>query len=310
MMNYALSTILNQLIQIKSDNISFYQLLIVGIIFGYLISSAINRILSYICTIFLGIRLDINSKIGYYNSLDSNNISEKPATVPKHIAVIMDGNRRFGRKKHKDALQGHWSGGQTLIDFIKWCMIDGVEILTVYAFSTENWGRDTLEVSTLMSIFAKYADSFKKEALEKNVKVIVLCTDDTLLPLSVKSAVKSLVESTKDCSGFIVNICLSYGSRAEIVNACKSVVNDCNDGKIEVNNINEITFSNYLSTKGISDPDILIRTSGEYRLSNFLLWQLAYTEMFFIDKYWPEINHSDLRFIMNKFYDRKRRFGL
>jgi undecaprenyl diphosphate synthase len=189
-------------------------------------------------------------------------------------------------------------------------MMDGVEILTVYAFSTENWGRETVEVNTLMSIFAKYADSFKKEALEKNVKVIVFCTDDSLLPISVKTAIKSLQESTKDCSGFVVNICLSYGSRAEIVNACKSVVHDCSSGKIEVNSIDESAFSTYLSTKGISDPEVLIRTSGEYRLSNFLLWQLAYTELFFIDKYWPEINHSDLRFIMNKFYDRKRRFGL
>ena len=177
-------------------------------------------------------------------------------------------------------------------------MSDGVEILTVYAFSSENWARDPKEVAILMNIFAKYAESFKQEALSKNVRVCVLSTDLEKLPLKVRHSIESLESATKSCNGFLMNICLSYGSRAEITHACKTISRQALDGTINIDDIDERAISAQMMTSNIPDPDILIRTSGELRLSNFLLWQLAYSEMFFIDKYWPEITQSDLREIM------------
>ena len=212
-------------------------------------------------------------------------------------------------KVHADPLQGHWVGGQNLIDFTQWCMEQNVDVLTVYAFSTENWNRDPKEVAILMNIFAKYADNFRKEALNRNIKVRVLSTDDSKLPTLVKIAIHELECATSTCDGFLVNLCISYGGRAEIVNACKNIANNVKEGNIEVDSIDESLFGSYLSTTHLPDPDILIRTSGEYRLSNFLLWQLAYTEMFFIDKFWPEVNREDLLKIFRQYSERTRRFG-
>lgn len=229
--------------------------------------------------------------------------------VPKHVAVIMDGNRRFGKKAHSDPLKGHWSGGQTLIDFVQWCIDDGVEVLTVYAFSTENWSREDLEVNTLMVIISKYAKSFQKEALSKNVKVNVLCTDQTLLPGHVKESIADLESSTCHCTGFVFNICLSYGGRADIVSACQTVAADVSAGKLSISDITEDYFGSKLLTKDLPAPDMLIRTSGEYRVSNFLLWQIAYSELFFVKKLWPEVTQQDLRELFDEFRMRTRRFG-
>lgn len=240
----------------------------------------------------------------------------KPPQVPTHIAVIMDGNRRYGRKRHADPLQGHWVGGQTLVNFVNWCMEDGVKILTVYAFSTENWNRDIDEVNTLMMIISKYAESFKIEAVKKNIQVKVLCTDRQKLPLHVQNSINELEESTKGANKFLVNICLSYGGRADITQACKRVAEEVSLGNLNHQDINEAMIQQHLLTNhgpevscSNHDPDILIRTSGEYRISNFLLWQSAYTEMFFISKYWPEVTRHDLREIMHQYCERNRRFG-
>ena len=230
--------------------------------------------------------------------------------APKHVAVIMDGNRRFGKKTHSDPLKGHWSGGQTLIDFVQWCIDDGVKVLTVYAFSTENWSRGDLEVNTLMVIISKYAKSFQKEALSKNVKVNVLCTDQAQLPSHVKESIEDLESSTKHCDGFVFNICLSYGGRADIVQACQTVALDVSSGEMSVDEITEEYFGARLLTKDLPAPDMLIRTSGECRVSNFLLWQLAYSELFFVKKLWPEITQDDLRELFAEFRHRSRRFGI
>lgn len=157
------------------------------------------------------------------------------AKVPGHIAVIMDGNRRFGREVKGDALQGHWAGGNTLVDFIKWCIEAGVKVLTVYAFSTENWSRDPAEIATLMSIFIKYAETMKVEALKHDAKVIILSTDSHRLPLGVREAMHDLESSTAQCSAFQLNICLSYGARAEIVNACNQIIFDVLRGELTCN---------------------------------------------------------------------------
>lgn len=237
-------------------------------------------------------------------------LDNKPSKIPQHIAVIMDGNRRYGRSKHADPLKGHWAGGQTLIDFVQWCMDDGVSVLTVYAFSTENWSRAETEVSTLMTIFAKYANSFQSEALSRNVKVNILSTDYDKLPVGVQTAVRDLEKVTAACTGFILNICLSYGGRGDILTSCKQIAKEVKTGEIlSIDSITEETITARLGTCGMPDPDIMIRTSGEYRLSNFLLWQSAYSELFFIDKYWPEVSKLDLRRILYQYEERSRRFG-
>lgn len=241
-------------------------------------------------------------------------LASKPAEVPCHIAVIMDGNRRFGRETHKDPLQGHWAGGQTLVDFVQWCAQDGVEVVTVYAFSTENWHRDAMEVSTLMGIFAKYARSLQSDALARNIRVNVLSTDFGRLPASVQEAAQALVATTAHCTGFVLNVCLSYGGRGELVSACRSIAErllDESDSSVRTAaDISEETVAAHLCTKDYPDPEILIRTSGEFRLSNFLLWQLAYTEMFFLDKFWPQLTKADYRRILHQYAtSRKRRFG-
>jgi len=284
----------------------------VGIGLDSIIWLFVGLIIGYLCKLYH--REKVSDISQYSTEMDSktlSNASEISPTSngPKHIAVIMDGNRRYGRKKHNDPLRGHWDGGQTLVNFCDWCAKDGVKQLTVYAFSTENWGRDKIEVDTLMSIFSKYAEKMRVEAISRNVCVRIITTDNTRLTGTIKESIDALESSTKHCDGFIVNICLSYGSRGEIVNACQSIVNDSINGNLSNNApITEELFSKYLQAR--DEPDVLIRTSGEYRISNFLLWQLAYTEMFFIDKNWPEITQLDVKQIIKEYQDRKRRFGL
>mmetsp|Transcript_32467 Transcript_32467/g.54742 ORF Transcript_32467/g.54742 Transcript_32467/m.54742 type:complete len:365 (+) Transcript_32467:76-1170(+) len=232
-----------------------------------------------------------------------------PSEVPSHIAVIMDGNRRFGKQVHSDPLQGHWSGGQTLVDFVQWCKEDGVSILTVYAFSTENWRRDPLEVKTLMTIFAKYAERFRSEALTHNVKVNILSTERERLPQDVQQSIETLQRATATCTAFTLNICLSYGARSDIVTACRAISTQVAAGHLSADDVTEARFADFLTTASLPDPDILIRTSGEFRLSNFLLWQLAYTELFFVDKFWPQLTKVDYRRIVHKYAQRSRRYG-
>ncbi len=247
-----------------------------------------------------------------------------PDMLPKHIAVIMDGNRRYGRAKFGSASRGHWSGSKTLVDFSKWCLAEGIQIVTVYAFSTENWNRSASEVSTLMNIFCKYCDELRVEALERGICLKVLSTETDKIPPDVAEGIRKMVEETKHCNKLTLNICLSYGSRGEIVNACKSIAADVRDGNIDVSDISDVVVGSKMltytsdsndgatctTTNNHSDPDLIIRTSGEYRLSNFLLWQLAYSEMFFLKKQWPELTKADLLDIIRTYAGgRQRRYG-
>merc|ERR1712238_564850 len=201
--------------------------------------------------------------------------------VPQHIAVIMDGNRRYGRAKYGSATRGPWDGSKILVEFAKWCIAEGVSTLTVYAFSTENWNRHPTEVKALMGIICKYCDELRVEALHRGISIRVLSTETEKIPEDVAAGIQRMVEETKHCDKFTLNICLSYGSRGEIVNACKAI-----------------------------SSDVIIRTSGEYRLSNFLLWQSAYSEFFFLEKQWPELKKEDLLHVIKEFgRGRKRRFG-
>ena len=232
------------------------------------------------------------------------------SSVPQHIAIIMDGNRRYGRQRYGSATRGHWDGSKTLADFAKWCIAEGVKVLTVYAFSTENWDRDPDEVAALMAIFVRYCDELREEALLRGIRLRVLSTETDRIPPDVAAGLKRMVEETAHCDRFLMNICLSYGSRGEIVNACRSVATDVQQGELNVSDITEHTFGKRLLMNDCPDPDIVMRTSGEMRISNFLLWQMAYSEMFFLEKTWPELTKQDLVEVIQDFANgRQRRFG-
>lgn len=221
----------------------------------------------------------------------------------------MDGNRRYGKECQGDPLQGHWKGMQTFIDFIQWSQELGIQSLTAYAFSTENWSRDEKEVQLLMSLFIKYAESFKEEARKRKIKFNIVSTDFSRLPAKVQTAVLELQQATEANESFTVNFCLSYGGRGEIVNAARKICQRVQAEEMAIEDINEESFAAALCTTG-SCPDILIRTSGEYRLSNFLLWQLAYTELWFTETLWPDLDAGVLQAALDDFAQRERRFGL
>ncbi|OQS01280.1 undecaprenyl pyrophosphate synthetase [Achlya hypogyna] len=229
--------------------------------------------------------------------------------VPKHIAAIMDGNRRYGRTRYGLPLQGHHDGSQRVVDFMNWCIGAGVQILTVYAFSTENWGRAQAEVDALMNIFTHFMHDIIPTALERNIRVCVLVSDGAKLPTHIAEAIAKIETATAHCTAFTLNICASYGSRNEMVNACRSIAVKVADGSMGVEDIDEAAISSHLLTKNVVDPDLLIRTSGECRLSNFLLYQIAYSELIFVDKMWPELTSDDFTSIIHEFNQRKRRFG-
>eukprot|EP00586_Coscinodiscus_wailesii_P019257 CAMPEP_0172496758 /NCGR_PEP_ID=MMETSP1066-20121228/92482_1 /TAXON_ID=671091 /ORGANISM="Coscinodiscus wailesii, Strain CCMP2513" /LENGTH=221 /DNA_ID=CAMNT_0013269211 /DNA_START=555 /DNA_END=1220 /DNA_ORIENTATION=+ len=220
----------------------------------------------------------------------------------------MDGNRRYGKSTYGVATRGHVDGSRKLVEFSKWCLAEGISVLTVYAFSTENWMRDAHEVNTLMSIFVKYCEEMRVEAIENGISIRVVTTDDSKLPEDVKRCYKTLVEDTSHGNKMVVNICLSYGGRGEIVTACRSVIDGLMAGEFDKDEITEEMFEKRLLLPDC--PDVVVRTSGEKRLSNFLLWQLAYAEMFFWDKRWPEVTREDLvGVIRNYAMGRQRRFG-
>lgn len=230
--------------------------------------------------------------------------------VPRHIAVIMDGNRRYGKAKYGNATRGHWDGSKTLIEFTKWCMAEGVQALTVYAFSTENWDRDPAEVSALMSIFCKYCEELRVEALQRGIQIHVLETESERIPHDVREGIDRMVSQTKHCDKFTMNICLSYGARGEIVNACKNIAKEVINGSLDVDQIGEDHLQKEMLTGHCCDPDVIIRTSGEERLSNFLLWQSAYSELFFLKKQWPELKKEDLVGVIRGYAQgRERRYG-
>ncbi|CAE8722095.1 unnamed protein product, partial [Polarella glacialis] len=229
--------------------------------------------------------------------------------VPRHIAVIMDGNRRYGRQTYGDSLSGHRAGGEKLRDFVSWCAESGVEVLTVFAFSTENWKRDQEEVRAMMALFITEVPRLGECTKRLNVSVKFLASDEGPIPADVRVATKSLEEQCASCTGMRLNICLSYGGRGDVGRACRQVAQEVARGELDPNSVDEHTIEQRLQTGGLPDPDVLIRTSGERRLSNFLMFQLAYAELFFLDKHWPEVTREDLMDIIARYQDRNRRFG-
>lgn len=234
-----------------------------------------------------------------------------PKVIPAHIAIIMDGNRRYGRKNFgvSGAIRGHRAGGHVLFDFIGYCIDYGVGALTVYAFSTENWNRSAKELESLMQCFAEMCPRVLNICLGKSVRVRVLASDFQRLPPHIQDLLRQLEEGTKNCTKMNLNLCISYGGRGEIVMAAKSLARSAVKGEIKVEDIDEAALSNHLQTRGQPDPDFVLRTSGERRLSNFLLWQVAYSEMIFVEKHWPELERNDFLGVLHEFARRKRRFG-
>ena len=221
-----------------------------------------------------------------------------------HLAIIMDGNGRYGKKKYFSRSMGHRDGAEKLYDVCKWTSDLGVDYLTVYAFSTENWKRDKDEVDFLMKLFEEMFNKYIIDSKDNNIKINVIGNSSTFSD-KLQNLIIKAHDITKDCTGLTLNIALNYGGRDEIVHATKKII----DSNISLNEINENTFSNYLDTFGIPAVDLMVRTGGEYRLSNFLLWQLSYSELFFTPTLWPEFSYNELKNIIDSFKNRNRRFG-
>ena len=228
--------------------------------------------------------------------------------MPKHIAIIMDGNRRWAKEKGLDGKFGHKAGAEALEELTYFANDIGLEYLTVYAFSTENWKRTKEEVGALMLLLKSYVDKFLKKANTNNIRVRIL-GDIERLDKGLKDSINEIVEKSSKNTGLTLNIAFNYGGRAEMVRAVKQISNQVKEIKLNIDDITEQTISNNLYTCGEPDPDLLIRTSGELRLSGFLLWQIAYTEFLFLDKYWPDFSKDDLLDAIQTYQNRKRNLG-
>ena len=227
---------------------------------------------------------------------------------PAHIAIIMDGNRRWARQRELAVKEGHKKGAETLEKIAKFCNEIGINYLTVYAFSTENWKRSKEEVGALMILLQNYLNEFSKRADIDNIKIKVL-GDISPLDKGLRKSIEKAIERTKDNTGLTLNIAFNYGGRDEITRAVKEIAIKYKNNEINIEEINEELISNNLYTKGQPDPDLLIRTSGEIRTSNFLPWQLAYTEFCFVEKYWPDFTEEDLMDTIHIYQNRNRKFG-
>ena len=237
-----------------------------------------------------------------------NNTVDDKTHYPRHIAVIMDGNRRWAKLNNVPVKEGHKNGAEALERIAKYCNKIGIEYLTVYAFSTENWKRSKDEIGALMLLLQNYLTEFSKRADTDNIRLKLL-GDISVLSNGLQKSIQKAIERTKNNTGLTLSIAFNYGGRAEITYALKQIASELKEGKINVDDINEDMISNHLYTKGMPDPDLLIRTSGELRTSNFLPWQLAYTEFYFDDKYWPDFSEEDLMKAIKVYEGRNRKFG-
>lgn len=228
--------------------------------------------------------------------------------IPNHVAIILDGNGRWAKKRFMPRNYGHMQGAKVVEQICEDADSIGIKYLTVYAFSTENWNRPQDEVDALMKLLCNYLKDCIKRANNNNMRVRVI-GEKSRLSDDIRSKIEELEECSKNNTGLNFTIALNYGSRDEIVRAVREISKDVKDGKISESDINDKMISDYLDTRGIPDPDLLIRTSGEERLSNFLLWQLAYTEFYFTDVLWPDFNKKELIKAVEKYNERDRRFG-
>lgn len=228
--------------------------------------------------------------------------------VPHHVAIIMDGNGRWAVKRGLPKIAGHRAGVNSVHEVMKGAKESGVKILTLYAFSTENWKRPRTEVSALFKLLEDYIDKETRTLVKNDVKMNVIGRMKDL-PERLQTKLKQVIEETKNNGSLTVNLALNYGSRAEIVDAIRRIVDDSLCGSLDRANIDEAVFGRYLYTSGQPDPDLLIRTSGEMRLSNFLLWQLSYAEIYVTKKLWPDFKKNDFKKAIKEYLRRGRRYG-
>jgi undecaprenyl diphosphate synthase len=229
--------------------------------------------------------------------------------LPHHIAVIMDGNGRWAKNKLLNRISGHIKGVNAVREIVTACRELGIKVLTLYAFSIENWRRPAEEVRALMELLKEYLQKECPEMVQNNIRLNAIGRMEDLPP-DVQTILQETKQRTRHCDGMILNLALSYGSRSEILHAVQGIVSDLQKGKIKPEEITIQRFSQYLWTHGIPDPDLLIRTSGEFRISNFLLWQIAYTELYVTDTLWPDFDREELLKAIADYQSRERRFGL
>ena len=231
------------------------------------------------------------------------------SNVPKHIAIIMDGNGRWAEKRSLNRIAGHRMGITRAKEIIRACRELGIEVLTLYAFSTENWNRPRREISTLMSLLKRFLSAEGKTLVKNNIRLNAIGSLEDL-PGDVRDVLNEVMQQSRHNTGMVLNAALSYSGRNEILQAVKNICRGVSAGSVDPSLIDERLFSDHLYTAGLPDPDLLIRTSGEYRISNFLLWQTAYTELYITGTLWPDFTQKDLHRAIADYGKRERRFGL
>ena len=231
-----------------------------------------------------------------------------PAKLPYHVAIIMDGNGRWAKKRLMNRVKGHETGAETVRTVIATCRKFEIKILTLYAFSTENWSRPQKEVNALMKLLKKFIRSEKNELHDKNIKLNIIGQKERL-PEDVQEEIDLVIEKTKNNNSMVLNLALSYGAREEITRAVRKIASEAKAEKLLLEDINEETINRFLYTADMPDPDLLIRTSGEMRISNFLLWQIAYSELFITNTLWPDFTQAEFINILRDYQKRDRRFG-
>lgn len=235
-------------------------------------------------------------------------MQENELSIPNHVAIILDGNGRWAKKRMMPRNYGHTQGSKNVEKICEEAYKMGIQYLTVYAFSTENWRRPKEEVDALMKLLKTYLETSIKTSSKNNMCVRVI-GDTSILNEEFKKSINDLEESSKNNTGLKFQVAINYGGRDEIIRAVKAIARDVKENKTEIDHIDEKTIENYLDTKDIPEPDLLIRTSGEQRLSNFLLWQTAYTEFYFTDVLWPDFNKKELKKAIEYYSSRTRKFG-
>jgi len=246
----------------------------------------------------------------HINSDDAKAQDELKSSVelPRHIAIIMDGNGRWARLKGKTRIEGHAAGVDSVRDIVEACTQLGIGNLTLFTFSTENWKRPEKEVSALMQLLIKVLRKETRELHDNNIRLNVI-GNINLLPEKVRNVLRETMELTKNNSRLVLSIALSYSGKWDILQACRSIAVDVQRGRINPQEIDEQLFESRLSTLSLPDPELLIRTSGEFRISNFMLWQSAYSEIYFTNTYWPDFRRAQLYDAIRDFQSRERRFG-
>jgi len=235
-------------------------------------------------------------------------VSQQQPNIPHHVAIVMDGNGRWANARGKVRVKGHKQGMNVARETVENCARAGVKVLTLFAFSSENWSRPEDEVSYLMRLFVEGLSREAKSLAENNIKLQVI-GDRTQLSKKLQKAIKEAEQKTVNCDQMILNIATNYGGRWDIVNAVHKIAEKVKQGELDITNIDEHCFSEHTCLSDLPDPDLFIRTGGEHRISNFLIWQLAYSELYFTDILWPDFNKETLELALSDYAGRQRRFG-